>query len=70
MLADHGGVETARRLIRGTATSGFETLWEKQRLDLSVEALILNPSWRALFHPDEQAMARKRLRDVGYVPED
>lgn len=70
MLADHGGVETARRLIRGAATSGFEALWEKQRLDLSVEALILKPAWRALFHPDELAMARKRLHAVGYMPED
>jgi len=69
MLADHGGVETARRLIRGAATSGFETLWEKKRLDLSVEALILKPAWRALFHPEEQAMARKRLRNVGYTSE-
>lgn len=70
MLADHGGVETARRLIRGAATSGFNTLWEKGRLDLSVEALMLKPSWRALFSPEEQAMARKRLRDVGYAWED
>lgn len=70
MLADHGGIETARRLIRGAATSGFETLWEKQRLDLSVEALILKPAWRALFYPEELARARKRLRDVGYTPEE
>lgn len=69
MLAEHGGVETARRLIRGAATSGFETLWEKKRLDLSVEALMLKPAWRALFHPGELTMARKRLRDVGYTPE-
>ena len=68
MLAEHGGVETARRLIRGSATSGFETLWERKRLDLSVEALMLRPSWRALFRPEELAIARKRLRDVGYTP--
>ena len=70
MLAEHGGVETARRLIRGAATSGFETLWEKKRLDLSVEALILKPAWGALFHPDELAMARKRLRNVGHTPDE
>ncbi|MCW3845970.1 phospholipase D family protein [Sphingomonas sp. LB-2] len=70
MLAEHGGVETARRLIRGAATSGFEALWEKKRLDLSVEALMLKPGWRVLFRPEELAMARKRLRDVGYAPEE
>lgn len=66
MVAEHGGVETARRLIRGSATSGFEALWEIKRLDLSVEALILNPKWLSLFSPDELKMARKRLRAYGY----
>lgn len=66
MLAEHGGVETARRLIRGSATSGFETLWEIKRLDLSVEALVLKPEWQKLFSPDEHKIARKRLRDYGY----
>lgn len=70
MLADHGGIETARRLIRGSgATSGFTVLWEKNRLDLSVEALILKPEWRLLFSPDEQKIAQKRLRDFGYAPD-
>ncbi len=70
MLAEHGGVETARRLIRGAATSGFDKLWEKQRLDLSVEALVLKPAWQSLFSPEDLAMARKRLRAVGYVPDE
>ncbi|WP_164155263.1 phospholipase D family protein [Sandarakinorhabdus rubra] len=66
MLDQHGGVDTARRLIRGQATSGFATLLEKGRLDLSAEALILQPRWRELFYPEELAMAEKRLREVGY----
>lgn len=66
MLAEHGGIETARRLIRGNATSGFQTLWEKQRLDLSVEALILQPEWLPLFSPEEHRIAKKRLQDYGY----
>lgn len=68
MLADYGGVETARRLIRGTATVGFERLWENSRLDLSVEALILKPEWRPLFSTEEHRIAEKRLRDYGYKP--
>lgn len=70
MPSEHGRVETARWLVRGAATSGFETLCDKKRLDLSIEVLILKRAWRALFRPEEQVMARKRLRDVGYTPEE
>jgi hypothetical protein len=69
-LAKHGGVETARRLVRGSATSGFETLWEHGRLDLSVESLILRPQWRGLFSDEEAKIARRRLKDFGYVHDD
>lgn len=68
MLAEHGGVETARRLIRGSATSGFDKLWEHQRLDLSVEALVTDPKWRALFSDEEAKMASRRLKQYGYMP--
>lgn len=68
MLAEHGGIETARRLIRGSATSGFDTLWEHQRLDLSVEALVTDPQWRALFSDEEAKMASRRLKQYGYSP--
>jgi len=70
MLAEHGGLETARRLVHGSATSGFETLWEHKRLDLSVEALILDRRWRALFTTEELAIARKRLSDFDYTPDE
>ncbi|WP_165832103.1 phospholipase D family protein [Novacetimonas pomaceti] len=70
MIADHGGVETARRLMRGSATSGFEKLWENNRLDLSVEALILRPEWHSLFTEEERKLARRRLRQFNYSPPD
>lgn len=67
MLTDYGGIETAHRLIQGnTATSGFTVLWEKGRLDLSVEALVLAPRWTAMFSVEERNIARKRLVDHGY----
>jgi hypothetical protein len=66
MLADLGGVEAARRLIRGDATYGFTKLWEKKRLDLSVEMLILKPEWRRLFTEEEHTLARKRLKAYGF----
>lgn len=70
MLYDLGGLETARRLVRGHATYGFEKLWERKRLDLSVEALILKPEWQPLFSPEELRMAKKRLKDYQYTPGD
>ena len=64
MLADHGGVETARRLINSDAPSqGFEVLWEHQRLDLSVEALAILPDNASLFSDEERSAARRRLED-------
>jgi hypothetical protein len=50
MVLEHGGVETARRLLRKDDVSGgFTTLWELKRLDLSVEAYVLRPEYAPLF---------------------
>jgi hypothetical protein len=68
MLAELGGIETARRLIRGSATSGSDMLWEHSRLDLSVEALVTDPHWRPLFSDEEAGLAGKRLKQYGYAP--
>jgi hypothetical protein len=39
MLSDHGPIDTARRLITSTQPSeGFTQLWQRGRLDLTVEA--------------------------------
>ena len=58
MFAEYGGIDTARRLVRGaSATTGFEKLWENKRIDLSVKALILKPDWRHLFSAEEHRIA-------------
>lgn len=67
MVVEHGGVETARRLLHARKVSdGFTTLWENGRLDLSVEAVVLQEPWSDLFTDGELAIAEKRLRDLGY----
>ena len=64
MIDKHGGVETARILINADNPSGgFTRLWEEHRLDLSVEALVLNPKWVTLFSSEEIAKARQRLSE-------
>ena len=64
MLGEHGGIETARRLLPHMS-DGFTQLWQRNRLDLTVESLILQPQWHALFSEDEREVARRRLRECG-----
>ncbi len=64
MLTEHGGVETARRLLP-QMSDGFTELWRRNRLDLTVEALVLQPQWASLFARHELDMARDRLKECG-----
>ena len=69
MLFEHRGVETAKRLIHSSKVSdGYTALWERGRLDLTVEALISdNEKWQPLFSAEEIAICRKRLKQYEYV---
>jgi len=50
MLSEYGAVQTAINLVtKSGGTEGFAKLWELGRLDLSVEALVLNAEFRGLF---------------------
>lgn len=69
MLCEHGGLETAKRLVNATNVSeGYTALWERKRLDLTVEALIQDKKWRELFSDEELKKAQKRLEDYGFTP--
>ncbi len=68
MVAEHGGKETADRLLASkNPSSGFTELFfrGKENLKLSVEYLVLTPPWNTLFTADQLAVARQRLLDVG-----
>lgn len=68
MLSEHGGFETARILLNApTVSDGYTALWERGRLDLTVEAIVLEPRWTTLFTDPERRIAVKRLRDYGYA---
>ncbi|MGW8439313.1 hypothetical protein ACWGKS_29595, partial [Nocardiopsis sp. NPDC055879] len=50
MVSDLGPLGTARKLLAAPAVSdGFANLWDKGRLDLTVEALVLQPRFAPLF---------------------
>ncbi|GGK63536.1 hypothetical protein Sme01_05750 [Sphaerisporangium melleum] len=67
MLAEHGSLATARKLLHAPAVSdGFAALWERGRLDLTVEALVIQPHFADLFTPAEIEIAHHRLTQFGY----
>ncbi len=70
MLVDRGGVDTAKFLINAPKESdGYTALYERGRLDLTVEAVIVeNKKWQQLFAPEEIERARRRLIQYGYTP--
>ena len=67
MVSDRGGLETARYLLHANGVSeGYAALWERKRLDLTVERAILEPKWETLFTAAERGIAVKRLKEYGY----
>lgn len=67
MIATEGGYNTAKKLINSPKTStGFDKLWEFNRLDLSTEAVILRQKFRPLFTKEELEIAKSRLSEYGY----
>ncbi|WP_064077670.1 DUF262 domain-containing protein [Prescottella equi] len=67
MLAEIGPVATAKKLLASpTVSDGFASLWERGRLDLTVEALLLDPRFETLFDNDELDAARRRLKQFDY----
>lgn len=70
MLSDRGGLSTAKYLVNSDKPSdGYTNLYERGRLDLTVEAMIIeNEKWHELFSEDELKKAKRRLRQYGYSP--
>lgn len=66
-ISEQGGVATAPQLLHSAHVSdGFTALWERRRLDLAVEAVVLRPEFEKLFSDDEREIARERLTSYGY----
>jgi hypothetical protein len=67
MVVERGGLDAARALLaEQRVLDGFTELWNRHRLDLSMEALVLEPRWRSLFTTAELAEARRRLIEAGH----
>ena len=60
-------VKSAKRTLSGSRTSdGFNTLMARGRLDLSLEALVVDKRFTALFTDEECNEALSRLLEAGY----
>jgi hypothetical protein len=67
-MGEHGAVETARWLVNlPNESSGFTRLWEAKRIDLSAEAIILQPEFVPLFSVEDRRLAYDTLKAYGYA---
>lgn len=69
MLSEQAGFATAKRLINDLKVSdGYTALWERGRLDLTVEAVVHdNAKWHSLFTQAELHRIARRLSDYWYL---
>jgi len=62
MLDELGGVATAKALLaKPMPSEGFSALFEKNRLDLTVEHVVLEDEWDGLFTAQERRKAARWL---------
>jgi hypothetical protein len=68
MITDRGGLATAKYLINTkTPSDGYTHLYERGRLDLTVEAMVAEDTkWHEPFTNEELAAAKTRLKKYGF----
>lgn len=68
MITSIGAIQTAKQLIsKNNISEGFEILWEANRLDLTVESLVIKAEYSVLFTEEEVKTCKDRLSKVGYI---
>ena len=69
LINKYGGYEAAVKYITTeNNVQDFAVLWENERLDLSVEALITNVRYRDLFMDDIVKYCDRKLEEYSYAP--
>ncbi len=69
LINKNGGYEAAiKYLVTESSVQDFAVLWENERLDLSVEALIINEKYRDIFDESIVEMCDKKLKEYSYAP--
>ncbi len=67
LIRQNSGLGAAKVTLHRTVSPGFRRLQAAGRLDLTVERLIRDPRFRALFTDDELDIARTRLQEAGWT---
>ncbi len=69
MVNQQGGLCTAKQLLNSPKhPEGLTKLWELGGLHRSMEALVIQDKWASLFAEQEIEVARKRLAELGFDP--
>lgn len=69
LINKYGGFEAAVKYITTEGNvQDFAILWENERLDLSVEALITKEKYRSLFSEDLLSYCDRKLAQYSYAP--
>lgn len=69
LINKYGGYEAAIKMLpTDSNTFDFTLLWEAQRLDLSIEALITKEYYKHLFSQEIVDFCQKRLDEYNYAP--
>ena len=67
MVSEQGGYQAAMTLIHASRPSdGYTALHKRQRLNLTVEALILRPEWSDIFTDEDRLAAHTRLTNYEF----
>src|SRR2546425_262183 len=67
MVTMQGGLATAKTLLHTLyLPDGVAELWQRGRLDLTMEYMLVQPRWNSLFTENELKTARGRL--AGHTP--
>lgn len=69
LVNQYGGLQAAKTLLHSPGLSyGLTELWKCGRLGISMEALILQDTWKDLFSDEDRQIAKNRLTELGYTP--
>lgn len=71
MVQNYRGLEAAKKLLHTAGFQyGFTELWQCGRLDITMEALVIQPQYAELFTEEEIQIARTRLEECGFQIDD
>jgi len=68
MIFESDTVTAVKKLLNSKKVSeGFIKLWEKGRLDLSMENIVYSENWGDLFTKEEINISEKRLKEYNFI---